>query len=691
MSKTVEVDQAQENNFNTSGSIVDRIIPIIADMNMRRMMMTDQAYLSNRLLDDQEDDPAKKACPTGGCPPDTKLNKDIYGDMMQKEAEKKHLDLKDPQQRRIAHMDILSLFRQRNYENRKSLLQDREGPPTAEGPEFIMKDGRIYYPAFKKSLQEMYGDQKRLRPHQYDPREHATMTAMEKAFRNGAKEVRHVSHNKDESGKEAIRDEVTMVWNPETNKGQMIIENIAQDGRFLSVEEAREVMQKKSFGATEVYLADGVFIFTDKPSAISEGHIHQSTPHDSIRDVVSVGSITDNTDVSEPIRRRLVDNIDDSVHTDVSLPSRDRFESVAIQLDPIVSLRDVPSGEQVLHRDNTAMPPFLRRLLDIPLEKQEQEQKYNTDKKIAGADEEPLKELLHHADERIREAGKQFVSRVVVRWQEMAAVKSLFVFAAESGVGIGVALLGLKFVSEDLPKMPEKKQLEGRFLKDRAPKNLEEREKVQKPKHERALQRLITSVDKITLKRYFVKQEKQGLRLLRPVAEGLKRRFLKKDRVRIATKEIKVRAVKPVEQLWKTMRSLTRRLERLKKRSVRTVPQENYVADQKPVLEFSFAWTLWSLFFLSSFENEQENSHILIYEKNERIEVGKVLVDKEPRPGILLGIIWYLSMIRESGFGNKPINQYANTTNTTNPVLNGTNKQRQSYLLPRGVIFAYAS
>ncbi|MEK7119272.1 MAG: hypothetical protein AAB889_02000, partial [Patescibacteria group bacterium] len=144
-----------------------------------------------------------------------------------------------------------------------------------------------------------------------------------------------------------------------------------------------------------------------------------------------------------------------------------------------------------------------------------------------------------------------------------------------------------------------------------------------------------------------------------------------------------------------------RRLERLKKRSVRTVPQENYVADQKPVLEFSFAWTLWSLFFLSSFENEQENSHILIYEKNERIEVGKVLVDKEPRPGILLGIIWYLSMIRESGFGNKPINQYANTTpakqdpapqdNTTNPVLNGTNKQRQSYLLPRGVIFAYAS
>ena len=121
-----------------------------------------------------------------------------------------------------------------------------------------------------------------------------------------------------------------------------------------------------------------------------------------------------------------------------------------------------------------------------------------------------LKEILHHVDHRIREAGKQFVSRVVVRWQEMAAVKSLFVFAAESGVGIGVALLGLKFVSEDLPEDAGKKQLEGRFLKDRVPKNLEEREKVQKPKHERAVQGLITSVDKITLKRYFVKKKRGG-------------------------------------------------------------------------------------------------------------------------------------------------------------------------------------
>lgn len=221
---------------------------------------------------ESETEPSKQSCPTGGCPRDDDLNKTNYWDRMEETAKKRNLDLSDPKQKRIAHMEILPLFRQQIRENRKYLSQDAEGPPSAMGPDFIVKNGGIYYPAFGKSLQQMYEDQRRLRPAQYDPAEHATMTLMEAAFASGATSVKHISHNKDAGGSDAIRDEITMVLDPDTGNGKMEIRNIAGDGKNLSVKEAYDTMIKNHDGFIEGHPREGIFILTDAPLKTERVH-----------------------------------------------------------------------------------------------------------------------------------------------------------------------------------------------------------------------------------------------------------------------------------------------------------------------------------------------------------------------------------------------------------------------------------
>ncbi|MBI5449302.1 hypothetical protein HY948_03205 [Candidatus Gottesmanbacteria bacterium] len=318
-----------------------------------------------------------------------------------------------------------------------------------------------------------------------------------------------------------------------------------------------------------------------------------------------------------------------------------------------------------------------------------------------------LKEILHHVDHRIRESGKRFAAHVVSRWHEMMAVQSMFAFAAESGVGIGIALLGLRFMTKELPKMPKKQQLEKKLLKGREFKNFEAQKKVKKPKRERAEQRRASGVDKISHMLGFVKKEKKGEKAILPIVDDLKRRFtIKKERY-LALKERKDRVIIPVEQLLKTLHLLARRLEQLKKPSGRSVFKENISAHQKSrvagtdipkipfletgrfskmhrqesVLQFSFAWAFWVFISAPRLSIPQKNFYVSERNQNKASESTELLAGVEPRSWILLGIIWYLSMIRESGFGNN--NSVGQYVGPANPV--------HQYLRPQGVIFAYTS
>jgi hypothetical protein len=273
-----------------------------------------------------------------GCPDDKKLNKDIYNDMMEQVAQKSSLDIKDPEQRKTAHKIILPIFRERVRENKKYIQQDREGPPVAEGPEFIINENGIYYPQFQKSLQQMYKDQKRIRPWLYNEKEHATMTMVEGALTHGATLVKHVSHNKDSEGNEVIRDQIILRWDSITQKGTMEIRNIARDGNFHSIEKALDIMRGESSGMAEIHPTDGVGIFVDKP-----------LPSEHVSSILLSHHVGEVFDIPQLIARdtaKTVGYVGSRLRDDVG-------EMITVMKDRI--------GEDV--KNKFVIPPFLKRLL----------------------------------------------------------------------------------------------------------------------------------------------------------------------------------------------------------------------------------------------------------------------------------------------------------------------------------------
>jgi hypothetical protein len=372
------------NDVHDGSSLANKVWAVAADITASQVRANHAGDVLGQLPDKQDNDPAKKACPTGGCPPDTKLNKDIWEDMMQETAKEKKLDLDDPIKRREAHMYILPLFRQRFRENKKTEKQDREGPPHAQGPEFIIKDGGIYYPAFQKSLQQMYEDQKRLRPKQYNKREHATMTLMEVAFVQGATRVSHISHNRDANGNDAIRDQITMVFDPSTGKGRMEIRNIAAtEGHDLSTKEAYDAIKRTHDGFIEGHPTEGIFIFTDAPIPTEEVHGILSSfeqpeaevRHPAVNNVIPDTSV-DTTVIQEPA------SVDEVLVQPLS-PVQDRESNrqdtllrytrqVAVNTEDAVT-QGVDGFITYIHDRQKAIPQFLQKLLDLP-EKSQDEQ-----------------------------------------------------------------------------------------------------------------------------------------------------------------------------------------------------------------------------------------------------------------------------------------------------------------------------
>ena len=97
-------------------------VGVLADMTAQRWRIGNTL---SRFPNEEEEDPSKKACPTGGCPPENKkTNRDIYDDQMKQVAQKNNLDLNDPKQKRQAHMHVVDYMQPKVRENRKFAKQD---------------------------------------------------------------------------------------------------------------------------------------------------------------------------------------------------------------------------------------------------------------------------------------------------------------------------------------------------------------------------------------------------------------------------------------------------------------------------------------------------------------------------------------------------------------------------------------
>lgn len=627
-------------------------------------------------LDEHEDDPGKKSCPTGGCPPDKKIYRDIYDDSMQQVAKKNNLDLNDPEQKSRAHRLILPLFRQRVREDKKYTPQDKEGPPDSMGPEFTIKDGRIYYLAFQKSLQQMYEDQKRLRPWQYDPKEHATMTLMEQAFVHGATRVSHISHNKNDQGVDSIRDEITMVFDAETGKGKMEIKNLATDGYFLDTKEAYDKMKRSHPDRfIEGHPTDGVFILSDIPMESKEVHEvlsrHGATNiSDSIMlseqtwDVNDNENITIKPDYISTIQSPVVEYVEDHLTRGI-----DRF---------ITYVHDI--------YEETVVPAFMRKLLDLPIQEDENKILVSigdaltvTQLTIApfvneqNESSDTLVSIWRERAEKVLdispEKSEELLLVVQETWTMMTDAKEVISFVNDTGVGIAAAFYAIEMMTIAGVEKHEEEELEvwgnieqekdiisfvvdtdvgiaaGLFVLNEWAMRPDTEEIVsplvlneEESDEAFSLEKIPDSVDAVVLK--------ETIEFVR-VIDALPAEEQKK-----AIVEEKEKVEKTIIQIWEAII--------VDKPAVALIHTLTELVDLEPKDEhekqFSFAFVVWIMLKLMNYHSALETLEAFVKPDQDspletRIQKQKPegLIQKETGQWLLFAIIWYLAMIREQG------------------------------------------
>jgi hypothetical protein len=685
---------------------------VAADITAQHYMRNTKDIRSDIFNKDEEEEKEKKSCPTGGCPPDTKLNKDIWDDMMETTAKKNNLDLTNPEHKKNVHLEILPLFRQRFRENKRYEKQDKEGPEFAEGPVFVVQGSDIYFPAFNKTLRQMREDQHRIRPDLVDSVADRTMEIMEAAFASGATYARHVSHNKID-GKEAIRDEITMRIDS-TGKGRMEIRNI---GNNLSLKEAYDVMKKNGDAFIEGHPREGIFIFTDAP--IESEVVHQ------ILDQASQSS-EDNRQAQDFSVKPIADHLSHGV------------ESIEDGLSEEIDgwLRKIEDR----YIKDIQIPPYLQRLLNTPQNVVEQELSIVPK-------ETPLSEILLDSKNNsiIRVLSETPDNSIpekdfVIAWRKLAE-KKLDITPKQSGrmledlqetfdkmhdanevlkfvVDTDIAIAAGIFALETLTMCDEFHE-NTLFISEIARKSESEMDIgslefiVQLSEEEKdQLFSIILQPDFIDhiddVKKIF--PEGIDVDVLIQTFRFITRIDTlpsdKKEAIIVGEKE---KTLHEMSALWETIVKMNHH-NQAKEMQYNTiegihsphelisVPQTQELlekSEKESVENFSLTLMIWMLLKVSSYYSNLEFIHkVIASQKTDslhelvREENPERLIQKEPAPWLLLSIIWQMAMIREQGIAQQN-NQ--NTNGKKQKKQKNTSIQKLPYFPDSGVIFAFSS
>lgn len=167
-------------------------------------------------------------------------------------------------------LEVKHMFRTRFYEpDMESMKNERSGRKEYTGAAFeVLENGDLYYPQSGRTMMELYERTRRYKPELFSESEYATAILVMQSIKNGARSVSFPSYNRDEKGNEKIRDVYTLVI--EGNAGHIVTRNVAGDGPQYSLDGMHTVMQSMFSKVREVHPVTGVYIFTDVPPSDQE-------------------------------------------------------------------------------------------------------------------------------------------------------------------------------------------------------------------------------------------------------------------------------------------------------------------------------------------------------------------------------------------------------------------------------------
>jgi hypothetical protein len=331
---------------------------------------------------------------------------------------------------------------------------------------------------------------------------------------------------------------------------------------------------------------------------------------------------------------------------------------------------------------NRIVPPFLRRLVEVSDIRTEPKQLAINDRagstlrkpetKEPQADYPKQRQLSQ--EKQSKEKNDAPNSRLLKPWVIAEQAKLGAAFAAETVVGVGAALWGLRVLSE-IPRMEEAKRTKDRELRTIRTKRRKDKSRVSTEENSPHQPMPLSSREKKKRwrrrsKEKLIWRRKQSRELLSNQGKREKKSKLRSAVARVSSKE---KTTKLQERLRRTLAYLARKMSK----DLHLQPShKRQIKDGA----FSFAWAVWWWLKLDRRLRERAAP------KKQKTITTEALVSKEPTPWILLAIIWYLARLREQGLRNVPQNQknHKKTKKSVAPLFSLS-------LPPQGVIFTFNS
>ena len=306
------------------------------------------------------------------------------------------------------------IFRPRYVLDKTSDVRESSSEEQYSVGKFELRDGDVYFPQYDTTLEKLHENNKRSTTQGYSPEDHATSRALTEALRQGATDIVVVYGR----GGNDNRDIIRYVFNPSTGVGEIWAFNTAPNGKYHSFEDIRHIAKTKFTGYSEIHPAPASLVLTDKKISFS-----QTTP-----------------DVSG---NPLVDEKKSPKHAQT--PTIDRF--------PILTKKTEGTIPGPSTTDTANIRDQRRQTGKSPENGKPAEKKVIAVRTIQEVVQRETVGLFAQGAKKEAQTvvypSKHIEQSVQSEWQQAVGIRSVVRFAAESGVGIGVALYGLSLITQE--------------------------------------------------------------------------------------------------------------------------------------------------------------------------------------------------------------------------------------------------
>ena len=537
----------------------------------------------NFFLFNNLDPDTRKFCAGGGCP--SKDEEKLYEHIEDHEVKKRVASgMNKPAARRRAR-EIVKRRRDvdDSYKERDAL--GLEG----KGPDFELTDTDVVFPRYG-SLNEMFGNQRELRPDEFRGEEYETVTRAYQKLRDGAKQVVHISHHYNEKRELVIRDAVLLTYDHATGRGQMYILNISQEGKtHKTLESAYEAVANRLGEGFTRHKSNAVTLFTRSETAVEPLTLFRSTEH--------VQIFERNVYYADGRGREMWGNNERSAQMDLAIGFPKHTLSNVRYADADTSISSIPFR----------MPEFLGRLVGIRKERKVPFRKYNAVQRKERnmipmkVFEQVNKRDVYKKETPARTKKKDRVLGLIYEFQKKPKRTEEKKVKMESKKSTPFLKKSCEPQEHQKVKSSDRRKIF--FFKEKGkqvPLRMRERKTLFRRERKRSSPE--------TLFPFFIKLEKIHLRLV-----GLERRLLKRERGKFSFQK-----------------------QRRETNQFKTIENKFYIIHER------IRYTIFRIAYAHALFRLLDEMHI-------HRTSSKKETKQEETPWILLSIIWYLAMLREQG------------------------------------------